>query len=65
MRHKGEGGGVMRLPAVPACMWRAGGVVQHDPGVRRFLLQYHIPTLIQLGILAYVFSAWGYLSKVG
>ncbi|GAB4822761.1 hypothetical protein N2152v2_009807 [Parachlorella kessleri] len=36
---------------------------QREPGIRQLLLRYHIPTLIQLGILAYLFSAWGYLSK--
>ncbi|KAL4855636.1 Protein SUPPRESSOR OF QUENCHING 1 [Chlorella vulgaris] len=36
---------------------------QREPGVRRFLLRYHIPTLIQLAIIAYVASGWQYFRK--
>jgi hypothetical protein len=39
-------------------------VAQRDRGVRRFLRQYHIPALIQLGLLAYVGTALPYWSKV-
>jgi hypothetical protein len=32
--------------------------------VRRWLLQYHVPSLIQLGIIAYAATAWNYWRKV-
>ena len=32
--------------------------------MRRFLLRYHIPTLLQLAIIAYVASGWQYFRKV-
>jgi hypothetical protein len=38
--------------------------LQREPAVRRFLLQYHVPTLVQLGIVAYVASGWSYFRKV-
>lgn len=40
------------------------GWLQREPEVRRFLLRYHIPTLVQLAIIAYVASGWQYFRKV-
>jgi hypothetical protein len=37
---------------------------QREPALRRLLVRYHVPTLLQLGIIAWVLSSWGYLSKV-
>jgi len=37
---------------------------QEDPVFRQVLFRYHLPTLIQLGIFAYIVAAWGYLNKV-
>jgi len=37
---------------------------QRDPSVRRFLLRWHVPTLVQLAIIAYVASGWQYFRKV-
>lgn len=31
--------------------------------LRTLLLAYHIPTLVQIGIILYVFTAWGWLTK--
>lgn len=45
--------------AAPPRLW-----LQRDPEVRRFLLRYHIPTLIQVAIIAYVASGWQYFRKV-
>jgi hypothetical protein len=49
----------LSLSSLFTCCFR-----QEDPVFRQVLLRYHLPTLIQLGIFAYVATAWGYLSKV-
>lgn len=38
--------------------------LQREPGVRRWLLRYHVPSIIQVAIIAYAATAWGYWRKV-
>lgn len=52
------------LRACAACLAALAGA-QREPGLRALLLRFHIPTLVQLGIIAYVVLGWQYLSKVG